>query len=124
MLKSYTPILLLAALAAAFVVGSLVVSELCGRRRRNVGKKDAYECGMEAQGSARIRLSIHFYLVSVLFILFDVEAVFLLLWAATAKGFKATGQSGFVLAEVLGFVSVLALALAWVWRKGGLEWDR
>ena len=124
MLKSYTPILLLAALAAAFVAGSLVVSELCGRRRRNVGKKDAYECGMEAQGSARIRLSIHFYLVSVLFILFDVEAVFLLLWAATAKGFKATGQSGFVLAEVLGFVSVLALALAWVWRKGGLEWDR
>ncbi len=124
MLKSYAPILLLAACAAAFVVGSLVVSELCGRARRNVGKKDAYECGMEAQGSARIRLSIHFYLVSVLFILFDVEAVFLLLWAATAKGFKAAGQSGFVLAEVLGFVSVLALALAWVWRKGGLEWDR
>jgi NADH-quinone oxidoreductase subunit A len=79
---------------------------------------------MEAEGSARIRLSIHFYLVSVLFILFDVEAVFLLLWAATAKSFKAAGQSGVVLVEVLGFVSVLALALAWVWRKGGLEWDR
>lgn len=124
MLQKYTPILLLAALAALFVVGSLVLSEVLGRRRVNVGKKDAYECGLEAEGSARVRLSIHFYLVSVLFILFDVEAVFLLLWAATAKGFVAAGMGRLVLYEVLGFVGVLGLALAWVWRKGGLEWDR
>jgi NADH-quinone oxidoreductase subunit A len=124
MLHSYAPILLLAVLAVGFAAASVVLSELLGRRRRNVGKKAAYECGMEPEGNARIRLSIHFYLVSVLFILFDVEAVFLILWAATAKGFTAQGQGPLVLVEVLSFVLVLALALAWVWRKGGLEWDR
>jgi NADH-quinone oxidoreductase subunit A len=124
MVQSYAPILVLLLMAAAFAAGSLVLSDLLGRRRRNVGKKDAYECGMEPQGSARIRISIHFYLVTVLFILLDVEAVFLLLWAATAKDFQAAGLGHLVLFEVLGFVGVLALALAWVWRKGGLEWDR
>lgn len=124
MLKSYAPILLLLALAAGFAAVSLGLSDLLGRRRINVGKGTAYECGMEPQGSARIRLSIHFYLVAVLFILFDVEAVFLILWAATAKEFRAEGVGTIVLVEVLGFVAVLALALAWVWRKGGLEWDR
>jgi NADH-quinone oxidoreductase subunit A len=124
MLQSYFPILVLLVVAAGFAVGNLVLSDLLGRRRRNVGKKDAYECGMQPEGSARIRLSIHFYLVTVLFILLDVEAVFLLLWAATAKDFRALGHGHLVLFEVLGFVGVLALALGWVWKKGGLEWDR
>ena len=124
MLQRYVPILMLVGLALAFVAASLVLSEVMGRRRRNVGKTDAYECGMEAECTARLRLSIHFYLVSVLFILFDVEAVFLLLWAATARGFRAAGHGPLVFAEVLGFVGVLGLALLWVWRKGGLEWDR
>ena len=124
MLQSYVPVLVLLVLAAGFAVGNLVLSDLLGRRRRNVGKKDAYECGMQPEGDARIRLSIHFYLVTVLFILLDVEAVFLLLWAATARDFAAAGLGHLVLFEVLGFVGILALALAWVWRKGGLEWDR
>jgi NADH-quinone oxidoreductase subunit A len=124
MLQSYVPILVLLVLAAGFALVSLALSDLLGRHRRNVGKKDAYECGMQPEGTARIRLSIHFYLVTVLFILLDVEAVFLLLWAVTAREFKALGQSHLVLFEVLGFVGVLALVLAWVWRKGALEWDR
>jgi NADH-quinone oxidoreductase subunit A len=124
MLQSYAPILLLFVLALTFAGASIVLSELFGRRRVNVGKKDTYECGMEPVGGARIRLSIHFYLISVLFILFDVEAVFLVLWAVTARRFQAEGHGHFVLAEVLSFVGVLGLALAWVWRKGGLEWDR
>ena len=124
MLQSYVPILVLLVLAAGFALGNLAISDLLGRRRRNVGKKDAYECGMQPEGSARIRLSIHFYLVTVLFILLDVEAVFLLLWAVTAREFQALGLGHLVLFEVLGFVGVLALVLAWVWRKGALEWDR
>lgn len=124
MLQDYAPILILLALAGAFTCGSLAISDLLGRRRRNLGKKVAYECGMEPSGDARVRISIHFYLVSVLFILFDVEAVFLLLWAATARDFQAAGLGHVVLFEVLAFVALLALALAWVWRKGGLEWDR
>ena len=124
MLQSYVPILVLLALVVGFAAGNIVLSELAGRRRRNVGKGDAYECGMEAQGSARLRLSIHFYLVAVLFILFDVESVFLILWAASAKAFQAAGVGAFVLGEIIAFVLILAIALAYVWRKGGLEWDR
>jgi NADH-quinone oxidoreductase subunit A len=124
MLKSYAPILVLLALVGAFALVNLVVIPLLGRKRRNIGKGEAYECGMEPQGSPRIRLSIHFYLVAVLFILFDVESVFLLPWAAAAKSFRESGVGLFVFGEVLAFVLILVLALAYVWRKGGLEWDR
>jgi NADH-quinone oxidoreductase subunit A len=124
MLQSYAPILVLLALVLGFALVNLLVIPLLGRKRRNIGKGDAYECGMEPEGSPRIRLSIHFYLVAVLFILFDVESIFLMPWAAAAKSFKEAGVGGFVLAEVAAFVLMLALGLAYVWRRGGLEWDR
>jgi NADH-quinone oxidoreductase subunit A len=124
MLQSYAPVLVLLALVGAFALVNLIVIPLLGRKRRNVGKGEAYECGMEPEGSPRIRLSIHFYLVAVLFILFDVESVFLLPWAAAAKAFRESGVGAFVFGEVLVFVLMLVLALAYVWRKGGLEWDR
>ena len=76
------------------------------------------------EGGARIRLSIHFYLVAVLFILFDVESIFLIPWAASAKELVELGVGGVVLGEILVFVTVLGVGLAFVWRKGGLEWDR
>ncbi|MCA8981769.1 MAG: NADH-quinone oxidoreductase subunit A, partial [Planctomycetes bacterium] len=118
------PVLILLGIAVAFAAGNLIISDLLGRKRLNSEKATAYECGMDAVGSARIRLSIHFYLVAVLFILFDVEAIFLILWATNAKAFAAAGVGPFVFAEVTAFVAVLALALAYVWRKGGLTWDR
>ena len=124
MLQSYIPILILVAVVLGFVAVNLLISELAGRRRVNVGTLEAYECGMAPIGSARLRLSIHFYLVAVLFILFDVESVFLVLWAVGATHFKAAGVGAFVLVEILAFVGILGLALAYVWRKGGLEWDR
>ena len=124
MLENYAPILLLLVMVVGFAVANIVLNELVGRHRPHVSKGAAYECGMEPEGSARLHLSIHFYLVAVLFILFDVEAVFLILWAVSAKSFQASGIGGFVFAEVAAFVLVLALALAYVWRKGGLEWDR
>jgi NADH-quinone oxidoreductase subunit A len=79
---------------------------------------------MAPEGSARLRLSIHFYLVAVLFILFDVESVFLILWAVAAKDFTAAGVGTLVFAEILVFVGLLLAALVYVWRKGGLQWDR
>ena len=124
MLEKYAPILVLLVMVLGFAVANVVISELAGRRRKNVGKGEAYECGMEPQGSARLRLSIHFYLVAVLFILFDVEAIFLVLWSVSANHFRELGVAPFVFAEVGAFVLVLALALAYVWRKGALEWDR
>jgi NADH-quinone oxidoreductase subunit A len=124
MLADYVPILLLFGVALGFALLNNLLSEWFGRKRKNVGKADAYECGMEPSGSARIRLSIHFDLVAVLFILFDVESVFLFLWAAAAETLRAQEMATLVLYEIGAFVFVLVLALAYVWRKGGLEWDR
>jgi NADH-quinone oxidoreductase subunit A len=125
MLESYAPILVLLLVVAAFAVVSLVLSELLGPKRRSVEKGAAYESGMSShKKSARIRLSIHFYLVAVLFILFDVEALLLFPWAATARALSEAGVGGIVLLEVAGFVAVLGVGLAYVWKKGGLEWDR
>jgi NADH-quinone oxidoreductase subunit A len=124
MLEKYAPIFILLLVALGFSLTQVVLSELAGRRRRNVGKGDPYECGMEPQGGARIRLSIHFYLVAVLFILFDVESVFLVLWAVATESLQQQGLALIVFGEIAAFVLILALALAYVWRKGGLEWDR
>jgi len=124
MLKDYAPILVLVCLVLGFAVGNVILSELLGARRRAIGKDSAYECGMGAVGSARLRLSIHFYLVAVLFILFDVESLLLIPWAVAAKAFAAAGVGTVVFFEVFGFVLVLGLGLAYVWRKGGLSWDR
>jgi NADH-quinone oxidoreductase subunit A len=124
MLTAYLPILVLSGLVLAFALGNIVLSDLAGAKRRAKSKGAAYECGMDPVGSARLRLSIHFYLVAVLFILFDVESIFLILWAVAAKGFAAQGVGGLVFSEIAIFVALLAIALAYVWRKGGLDWDR
>jgi NADH-quinone oxidoreductase subunit A len=124
MLTDYAPILVLLVVVALFAAGNVALSELLGSRRIAVGKESAYECGMGSVGGARLRLSIHFYLVAVLFILFDVESLLLIPWAVTARRFAEAGVGGVVFAEVVGFVAVLGVGLAFVWRNGGLEWDR
>ena len=113
------------ALVLGFAVFNLILSDFLGSKRRTVGKGEAYECGLGSYGRhARIRLSIHFYLVAVLFILFDVESLLLLPWAVSARELGELGAGGLVFAEIAGFVAVLGLGLAYVWRKGGLTWDR
>ncbi len=124
MLSQYGPILILIALVLGFAAGNLVISELLGKKTSAIGKADAYECGMGSIGNARLRLSIHFYLVAVLFILFDVESLLLIPWAVSAKFFEAQGVGGIVFTEIVGFVAVLGIGLAYVWNKGGLSWDR
>ncbi|MEM7308504.1 MAG: NADH-quinone oxidoreductase subunit A [Planctomycetota bacterium] len=124
MLTQYAPILILLGLVLGFAVANIGLSELLGKKRTGVSKGAAYECGMGAIGNARLRLSIHFYLVAVLFILFDVESLLLVPWAVSARSLAEAGVGGVVFAEVLGFVAVLGVGLAYVWRKGGLTWDR
>ena len=124
MLSHYAPILILIALVLGFAVGNLVISELLGKNTRAIAKADAYECGSAPIGNARLRLSIHFYLVAVLFILVDVESLLLIPWAVSARSFAAAGVGGVVFCEIVGFVAVLGVGLAYVWRKGGLSWDR
>jgi len=124
MLVAYVPILILLVMIIGFAVVNIVLSDVMGGRRRTIAKGAAYECGMEPIGSARIRLSIHFYLVAVLFILFDVESIFLIPWAVTAQEFAQAGLGKIVFAEIALFAAVLGVGLAFVWRKGGLDWDR
>jgi NADH-quinone oxidoreductase subunit A len=119
MLRDYAPILLLFLLVTAFAGVSLLLSDLLGRKRSSLDKDKAYESGMEPVGDARLRLSIHFYLVAVLFILFDVELIFLVPWAVQAA---ELGPAGFWM--VASFLLVLVVGLIYEWRVGGLEWDR
>ena len=111
-------------LVVGFAVVNLILSDVLGRKRRSIAKGDAYECGMKPTGTARLRLSVHFYLVAVLFILFDVESIFLIPWAAAAKDLAELGVGGIVFCEVAFFVLVLVVGLIYEWRRGGLRWDR
>ena len=97
---------------------SLLLSDLLGKKRKSLDKGKAYESGMDPVGNARLRLSIHYYLVAVLFILFDVELIFLVPWAVSAA---ELGPIGFWMVGV--FLVVLVVGLVYEWRAGGLEWD-
>lgn len=124
MLSQYAPILILIGLVLGFAVSNILISELLGKKTISIQKTSAYECGYGSIGAARLRLSIHFYLVAVLFILFDVESLLLIPWAVSAKSFAAQGVGATVLMEIIGFTAVLGVGLAYVWRKGALTWDR
>ncbi len=121
----YLPLFLLLGLAVLLGATQLIASHVLGKRGVPSPAKDSpYECGIEAETSAHTRFSVKFYLVAVLFILFDVESLLLIPWAVTAREFAAAGVGGIVFAEIVGFVAVLGVGLAFVWRKGGLSWDR
>lgn len=120
MLSEYVPVIALFLLAAAFAVGSVGASALIGPRRYNRAKLDAYECGIEPtpQAFQGHRFPVKYYLTAMLFIIFDIEIIFLFPWAV------AFGQLGlFGLIEMLLFILTLFVAYAYVWRRGGLEWD-
>ena len=120
MLSLYTPILVLAALAAGFAVFSLVAGAVSGPRRWNRAKLQAYECGIEPtpQPTGGGRFPVKYYLTAMLFILFDIEIIFLYPWAVT---FTSLGVFGLV--EMVLFIAAVVVAYAYVWRRGGLEWD-
>jgi len=118
MLTEYLPILLFFVAAVLFAGGSIILSSVMGPRRPQAAKLEPYECGIAPVGLARERFSIHFYLVAMLFILFDIEIIFLYPWAVV---YRELTWFGFF--EMGGFVLVLVFGLAYVWRKGGLEWD-
>lgn len=119
MLSDYTPILVLFALAAGFAGGNVIISEILGRKKPGIAKDSPYECGMPIRGTARGKFSVHYYLVALLFILFDVEAAFLLPWAANARLLGVPG-----LVAMGGFMVVLTVGFVYVLRKRALEWDR
>jgi NADH-quinone oxidoreductase subunit A len=120
MLSLYVPILILGGLAAVFAIFSLVAGSLAGPKRWNRAKLEAYECGIEPTPQPRGggRFPVKYYLTAMLFILFDIEIVFLYPWAVV---FDRLGAFGLV--EMVLFIATLLVAYAYVWRRGGLEWD-
>jgi NADH-quinone oxidoreductase subunit A len=118
MLDSYLPILTLIAIAVAFSIGSIVMSRLIGQKKPSEVKLAPYECGMPPIGSARERFSVKFYIIAMLFIVFDIEVVFMYPWAVM---FKRLGMFGFV--EMGVFILILLVGYAYVWKKGALEWE-
>ena len=120
MQDSYLPIFLLMAAAVAMAVGMAGLSALLGRSRRPAvpSKLSPYECGMPVQGSARQRFSIHFYIVAMLFIVFDLETAFLFPWAVVYRRMGFFGMYA-----MLAFIVVLLVGYAYVWRKGGFRWS-
>ncbi|MET0556333.1 MAG: NADH-quinone oxidoreductase subunit A [Vicinamibacteria bacterium] len=121
-LTSHAAILAFLVVAVGFLVVNLIVWKILRPSRFSEEKLTTYECGENPTGSAWVQFNIRFYVFALLFIIFDVEAVFLLPWAVV---FRELGHAGpLVLMEGLVFIAILAVALAYVWRKGDLEWVR
>ena len=118
MLSDYTPILLILVIAAFLALAMVYLTHIFGPVQDNPKKREIFECGSEPIGTARMRFPVKFYVVAILFILFDVEGIFVVPWAVL---FKQLGVVGFV--EMAVFLGILVIGLAYVWRKGGLEWE-
>lgn len=122
-MNAYIPILILGAIAAGFAIVSVVIATVIGPKRYNRAKLEAYECGIEPMGAAGHqstgqRFPVKYYLVAMLFIVFDIEIVFLYPWAVA---FDSLGT--FAVVEMLLFMATVFVAYAYVWRRGGLSWD-
>jgi NADH-quinone oxidoreductase subunit A len=118
---SYIPVLILMVLGAGLGTVILLLSWLLGPKVKNARKDMPFECGVPPVGDARQRFSVRFYLVAILFLLFDVEAIFFFPWAVVYKKYLAV--SPFILVEMGLFVGILLVGYYYVLRKGALEWD-
>jgi NADH-quinone oxidoreductase subunit A len=120
----YLPLLMQIAVAFALAAGIVLASWIVGRHRNTKVKLAAYECGIEAVGDARRRFSVRFYMVAMLFILFDVEAVFMMPWAVIYRRLPAiTGSRLFGFWEMVVYLGFVAVGLYYIVRKGILNWS-
>ena len=124
MLETYLPVLLQIVIASGFAGVTLLISVLVGRSaKRNKVKDSVYECGMLPLQDSQPRFSVKFYIVAMLFVLFDIEVVFLYPWAIVYKDYlAAAGGGGSILAVAAGFASILLVAFGYAWKKGVLDW--
>ncbi len=117
-MNPYLPILMVFALAIGFVVVTLLATHFLGPKRKTSVKDEAFECGIESVGDARSPVSIKYFLVAILFVLFDVEVIFMYPWAVN---FKELGIKG--LLEMFTFMAVLFIGLMYIFKKGALKWE-
>jgi NADH-quinone oxidoreductase subunit A len=123
-LYDYLPILLMFVVAGGFAVGNVLLSQFVGQRKRTRTKLMPYECGKDPVGSARERFSVKFYLIAMLFILFDIEVIFVVPWAAVFKTFatQSDAMRWFVYLEMMVFVGLLLVGYIYVRKKGAFDW--
>lgn len=123
-LYDYLPIVLMFIVAGGFAVGNVLLSTLVGQRKRTKTKLMPYECGKDPVGSARERFSVKFYLIAMIFILFDIEVIFLVPWAAVYRALAAQGAAmrTFVYLEIMIFVGLLFVGYIYVVKKGAFDW--
>lgn len=123
MLTDYIPFFIMMLVATGLALSLLKFAEIFGPKRPNYTKQKVYESGMDPIGSARERYSVKFYLVAMIFIVFDVEVVFLYPWAASYHTFLDSGAGLGVMAVVVFFIIILGIGLLYDIKKGGLEFD-
>ena len=116
--SDYLPILIQFAAALGFVIFALTLTHLLGPKRNSAVKGAAWESGIESVGDARTPISYKYFMIAILFVLFDVEIIFLYPWAVSLVG---TGWTGWI--AMMIFLAELALGLAYAWKKGALEWE-
>jgi NADH-quinone oxidoreductase subunit A len=119
MVSTYVPLLLLFIIGGVLSLVIFSLSPLLGTKKPNPEKMTPYECGSESTGGRHVKLSVKFYLTAIIFVIFDVEAVFIYPWAIQ---FRSLGWVGLV--TMMGFLTTLALALIYCWKKGALEWEK
>ena len=117
-MDSFWPILLMLGLGAGFAAGNILLSQFLGPRKPTPEKSAPYECGMPAVGDARERQSVKFYLVAMIFLLFDIEVAFLYPWAMAFRTLAWTG-----LMQIVVFFALLLTGYIYVWRKGAFDWS-
>src|SRR5881397_2897454 len=124
-LIDYAPVLLMFMVAAGFAITFITLSQFVGQRKRTRTKLMPYECGKDPVGSARERFSVKFYLVAMLFILFDIEVIFLVPWAVVFRllASPTRGMRNLVYFEMLFFIALLAAGLVYVIKKGAFDWS-
>jgi NADH-quinone oxidoreductase subunit A len=125
--SSWAPVVLLLLIAIGFAVGNVVLSILIGPSRTGPGKEQTYESGMVPIGDTRKRFNVRFYIVAMIFLVFDVEIVFFYPWASifapTLNDPSTRGTGGMLLVEMLVFVLILLVAYIYAWGKGVFRWD-
>jgi NADH-quinone oxidoreductase subunit A len=124
-LSDYLPIALMFVVAFVFAAGNVLLSQFVGQRKATRTKTMPYECGKDPVGSARERFSVKFYLIAMIFILFDIELIFLIPWAVVFKTFAAAGRSlsSLIYVEMMLFVALLLVGYVYVLKKGLFEWS-
>ncbi len=116
---NYLPVLVLMGVALLIAGGLFVATTLLGPKAPNAAKSQPFECGNPSDGARHVRPSVKFYLTALLFVVFDIEAVMIYPWAVE---FRSLGWTGFV--TMASFIGLLAVVLMYVWKKGGLEWEK